>query len=98
MTKESTGKVLESILNDADRASEVAAGDFTSFADEDLTESERALLQAAGAELDEADVAGFASFIKFDGIDGESKDASLGGFDLRAFPKVDIAFNYYKLP
>jgi hypothetical protein len=64
MTKESTGKVLEGILNDADLAGKVAEGDFTSFADEDLTDAERALLEAAAGDLD-ADVSGFAAFVKY---------------------------------
>lgn len=97
MTKESTGKVLAGILNDAEAASQVAGGDYTSFADEDLTDAERALLEAAAGELDEADVAGFAVFAKYDGIDGESLRSGLGGFDLTTYPKVELVVNYYKL-
>ena len=76
MTKESTGKVLEGIINDADLAGAVAEGDFTGFADEELTDAERALLQAAAADLDD-EVTGFGVFAKYDGVDGESRGYKL---------------------
>lgn len=82
MTKESTGKVLEGIPQDAELAEQVAAGDYTGFADEDLTDAERALLEAAASELGDYDVSAFSAYLKFGDIKGESRSF--------VFPKVEI--------
>ena len=72
MGKEEMAELLETMLNDAEVAGRVADGDFSDLSEGELTGAERALLSAAGTDLDD-DVAGFsAGFLKLGDIKGES--------------------------
>ena len=86
MGKEEFAKVLEGIVNDADMAERVAAGDFGAG---DLTEAEEALLSAAAGDLD-GDVTGFT---KHDTAKMVSDVAMWESFS----PNVQLAFGYLKI-
>ncbi len=58
MGKEEMATLLETMLNDAEVAGRVAGGDFSDLSDGELTDAERALLSAAGGDLND-DVSGF---------------------------------------
>lgn len=80
MGQEQFARMLENIVNDADSASAVAGGDFSSVDDGALTEAEQALLTAAATDLD-GDVTGFADgFLKLGDIDGSWKVEEGEGF------------------
>ena len=59
MSKEATRNALAQLTDDAEASAKVATGDFEAIGDPDLTDAERALLQAAASELAENDVSGF---------------------------------------
>ena len=96
MGKEEFAKVLEGIVNDSDAADRVAGGDFADLGGGELTESERALLSAAAADLDD-DVTGFGDyFLKIGSISGESK-VIFPKVENFTSPNVRDAFSYLKL-
>ena len=80
MGTDETKQVLEQMLNDAETAAAIGGGDFSEFADADLTDAERALLTAAAGDLDD-DVSGFvAGYVKIGDIEGfATGDRGLGG-------------------
>ena len=98
MSKEEMAKLLEGMLNDGEIAGRVADGDFADLGEGELTEAERALLTAAGSDLNDA-VVGFGNYhLKLGDIDGESKDwkvevgssLKIGfGFEDRLQPALD---------
>lgn len=93
MGKEEMAALLETMLNDADVAERVSGGDFTDLPEGDLTESERALLSAAGGDLED-DVSGFShGYIKLGDIKGESTDTSYKFTDLK-IPSVNTALSH----
>lgn len=96
MGKEEMAQLLETMLNDADVAERVGEGDFSDLPEGELTESERALLSAAGADLGD-DVSGFsaASYLKIGDIKGESRSFGEGYkyTDLK-IPSVDNALKH----
>lgn len=101
MTKESAREILNGMIADMDMAGRVAGGDFADFADADLSEAERSLLSAAAGEMDD-DVQGFAAYIKFDGVDGESIKRNPQGYTevewtyLKDRPNTREAFSIFK--
>lgn len=94
MSKEEMAKLLETMLNDTEVAERVGEGDFTDLPDGDLTDAERALLTAAGADLG-GDVSGFnfGGYLKLGDIKGEPTDSSYKFTDLK-IPTLDPALNY----
>lgn len=107
MGQEETKQVLEGVLNDDDAAGAVAEGDFSGFADAELTGAERALLQAAASELVDDEVSGFAfgkgrdvkGFGKIPDIPGFSKipDLKGGPIDPKVKPALRDAFDYINI-
>lgn len=90
-------ELLETMLNDAEVAERVAGGDFADLGEGELTEAERALLTAAGSDLDDDDVSGFGGyFLKLGDIDGESKSWKVeeGGYMKIEMEKVNTALNH----
>lgn len=93
MGKEEMKTLLETMLNDAEVAGRVGEGDFSDLAEGDLTESEKALLSAAGGDLDD-DVSGFShGFLKIGDIKGESLDTSYKVHDVK-IPSVNTALTH----
>jgi hypothetical protein len=79
MGQDDVGKAVEAMSADMDVAQRLAAGDFTDLPEAELTDAERAMVSAAADDI--PDVAGFAAFIKYDGVDRESR---------AVFPKLEI--------
>lgn len=94
MGKEEMAELLETMLNDADVAGRVAEGDFSDLSEGELTGAERALLSAAGSDLDD-NVSGFGidSYLKIGDIKGESLDGGYKFTDLK-FPAVNSALTH----
>jgi len=95
MGKEEMAELLETMLNDTEVAGRVAEGDFSDLSEGELSGAERALLSAAGTDLDD-DVSGFGidAFLKLGDIDGESKDSRGYKYTDLKIPSVDNALKY----
>ena len=95
MSKAEMAKLLEGILNDSEMAGRIAGRDFSDLGEGELTEAERALLSAAGTDLDD-DVSGFAidAFLKLGDIDGESEDATYAKIEME---NVRFALDHLKM-
>lgn len=92
MGKEEMAELLETMLNDAEVAERVAGGDFSDLPEGELTGAERALLTAAGTDLD-GDVAGFsAGFYQIGDVKGESTEGYK--FTDMKIPSLDSALRY----
>jgi len=96
MSKESFGRALEAMVNDADAAANFGHGDFGQLANQDLTPAEQALLQAAAAEM--PDVSGFGeSFLKLGYIGETEKNIlKLGDIGGDFGPRFREASDYYQ--
>lgn len=70
MGRHDVRQALEAMDADDAVRERLAAGDFSAVTGLDLSAEEQILVRDAAADMPE--VSGFASYIKFDGIDGES--------------------------
>lgn len=94
MGKNETRAAFEAMANDTDLAGAVEKGDFTGLDAGDLTPAEQALLTAAAGELD--DTAGFAAYIKFDGVDGKNWKVEEGEALKLNRPRIGRVLDYIK--
>ena len=94
MGKEATRAAFQAMANDVDIASAVEKGGFTRLDAGDLTPAEQALLTAAASELD--DTAGFAAYIKFDGVDGRNWKVGEGEALKVNRPRIGRVLDYIK--
>jgi hypothetical protein len=94
MGKEETRAAFQAMANDVDIASAVEKGDFTELDAGDLTPAEQALLTAAATELD--DTAGFAAYLKLDGVDGRNWKVEEGEAFKVNRPRIGRVLDYIK--
>lgn len=92
MGAEDVANALRAMGEDADAADRFSDGDFSGLPDNELTETERAMVIAAAAEVPE--VSGFAAFLKLDGVDNKQDPY---GWKVEEGEALHQATNYLKI-